>query len=239
MCTPLPLTPSSTVASAASAAAKSATGRRPPPKRKAAPAAGKRKKKASSEDAPSSAEPAPTNKGEEELQRQIEMAMLATGAAAGANDAPPRAPPAPPAPPAVPGGAWRRGREANGTPVCWVEVFAESGESTTPHKWLHVDPLYGWIDHPHRVEEAHARGQPLSYVVACMAGGVKDVTKRYCADVRATQRLRDEAWWQETIAPLRVSVSGLTAGGQAGVPAGRHGRQDGGFVKEVGCCERS
>lgn len=145
----------------------------------------------------------------------------------------------------APGGAWQRGREANGAPVCWVEVFVGGTEAGQSGRWVHVDPLYGWVDRPQGVEEAHARGQPLSYVVACMEGGVKDVTKRYCGDVRATQRLRDESWWQETLAPLRGRAGAVPVGERAGRRAvagnGHVDRKwdatDGGFVKQVraGC----
>ena len=43
----------------------------------------------------------------------------------------------------------------------------------------------------------------LAYVVAFANRGAKDVTQRYVASVLAAEKLRDNAWWEETLRPLR------------------------------------
>ncbi len=111
----------------------------------------------------------------------------------------------------------RDGQRVGGTDVDQQHALAQNNPGAQPptrRRWVHVDPVELWVDRPQHVENALARGQPLSYVIACMNGKVKDVTKRYCADVRATQKLRDESWWQETLAPLRMRLDNM--GGMGG-----------------------
>ena len=43
----------------------------------------------------------------------------------------------------------------------------------------------------------------MAYVVAFANRGAKDVTQRYVASVLAADKLRDNAWWDETLKPLR------------------------------------
>lgn len=82
----------------------------------------------------------------------------------------------------------------------WAEVFCGSAETG---KWIHVDPLLGWIDAPDKVEGAGVRPGGLAYVVAFASSGAKDVTQRYVGSVLAADKMRDNAWWEETLKPLR------------------------------------
>ena len=43
----------------------------------------------------------------------------------------------------------------------------------------------------------------LAYVVAFANKGAKDVTQRYVGSVLAADKLRDNAWWEQTLRPLR------------------------------------
>jgi hypothetical protein len=43
----------------------------------------------------------------------------------------------------------------------------------------------------------------LAYVVAFANRGAKDVTQRYTGSVLAADKLRDNAWWEQTLKPLR------------------------------------
>ena len=43
----------------------------------------------------------------------------------------------------------------------------------------------------------------LAYVVAFANRGAKDVTQRYTGSVLAADKLRDNAWWERTLQPLR------------------------------------
>lgn len=43
----------------------------------------------------------------------------------------------------------------------------------------------------------------LAYVVAFVNKGAKDVTQWYVASVLAADKLKDNAWWDETLKPLR------------------------------------
>lgn len=43
----------------------------------------------------------------------------------------------------------------------------------------------------------------LAYVVAFANQGAKDVTQRYVGSVLAADKLRDNAWWEQTLRPLR------------------------------------
>ena len=47
-----------------------------------------------------------------------------------------------------------------------------------------------------------------AYVVAFANKGAKDVTQRYVASVLAADKLRDNAWWEETLKPLRKNEVG-------------------------------
>lgn len=41
--------------------------------------------------------------------------------------------------------------------------------------------------------------------------GAKDVTQRYIASVLAADKLRDNAWWDETLKPLRKNEVGAVS----------------------------
>ncbi len=43
----------------------------------------------------------------------------------------------------------------------------------------------------------------LAYVVAFANKGAKDVTQRYVGSVLAADKMRDNAWWEHTLKPLR------------------------------------
>lgn len=43
----------------------------------------------------------------------------------------------------------------------------------------------------------------LAYVVAFANRGAKDVTQRYVGSVLAADKMRDKAWWEQTLKPLR------------------------------------
>ena len=57
----------------------------------------------------------------------------------------------------------------------------------------------------------HHRPGGLAYVVAFANKGAKDVTQRYVASVLAADKLRDNAWWDETLKPLRKNEVGAVS----------------------------
>jgi xeroderma pigmentosum group C-complementing protein len=59
---------------------------------------------------------------------------------------------------------------------------------------------------------AAAAASVLSYVVACVGGGAKDVTQRYASRWSACQKARtDDAWWDAALAPLRRREAAASA----------------------------
>lgn len=61
---------------------------------------------------------------------------------------------------------------------CWCELWC--GPQDTG-RWVHVDPVAGWLDKPAEVQSAAFKqlsAEPLSYVVAFANAGAKDVTQR-------------------------------------------------------------
>ncbi len=52
------------------------------------------------------------------------------------------------------------------------------------------------------------------YVIACNNGSVRDVTSRYLPDSTTVRKLRDAAWWDETVRTLKH----MQIGGPAGMP---------------------
>lgn len=84
-----------------------------------------------------------------------------------------------------------------------AEVSGAAGPDATGGRWVHWDAARGVVDGAGKVEGLVAgQGQGLRYVVACAGGGAKDVTKRYAALWSRVAPLRDEDWWQATLAPL-------------------------------------
>ncbi len=53
------------------------------------------------------------------------------------------------------------------------------------------------------IEICCCRPGGLAYVVAFANRGAKDVTQRYTGSVLAADKLRDNAWWEQTLKPLR------------------------------------
>ncbi|GAB4822170.1 hypothetical protein N2152v2_009216 [Parachlorella kessleri] len=99
---------------------------------------------------------------------------------------------------------------------CWAEVLCGPPDKA---RWVHVDPLTGWIDREGDVESLAPRGQPLTYVVAFAGGGAKDVTSRYSRSLLAAEKLRDSKWWEATLRPLRAKEVAATLTAAAGAGA--------------------
>jgi Rad4 transglutaminase-like domain len=84
--------------------------------------------------------------------------------------------------------------------LAWTEAFCGG---MADGAWVHVDAVAGHVDAAARVEEAKRAGPVAAYVVACLAGAAKDVTRRYVASWMRSLRERDEKWWVEALKPLR------------------------------------
>ena len=132
-------------------------------------------------------------KGDLELEQQLAMALESTAAAAAAGSAGAQAG-------GSPAGAGKGGAAGSGTTPAalatrpsggaafssrqpdagrhWVEVFCGSREAG---RWVHADPLTGWLDREREVEGLQPRGKPLTYVVAFMGGGARDLTSKCAA----------------------------------------------------------
>ncbi|GLI64108.1 hypothetical protein VaNZ11_007283 [Volvox africanus] len=172
------------------------------------------------------------NKGEEEFERQLQMALLATSmdpaagrqkqqAEAGADKAGEsgtgslrsqsrrggvgKA--------AGSGSVAGASSSGSGAPVgtamsvrpevvvnCWAEVYCGS---VARGRWVAVDVANGYVDRPELVDSATLRPTPVCYVVASERGALLDVTPRYCHNLLAAQRNRDEAWWATTAERLQ------------------------------------
>lgn len=82
----------------------------------------------------------------------------------------------------------------------WVEVYCGTAETG---RWVHVDPVAGWVDRAGDVEGLVPRGTALAYVVAFAGGGAKDVTRRYTSSFVAAEQQREGEWWDATLRPFR------------------------------------
>lgn len=137
----------------------------------------------STQQAPMPATAQPSNKGDKEFERQMQMALEAT-AAATKPPGPPEASSSTPknsaahtssslwrsalqesaslkAQKAADGHAWASATHQ--MPTFWVEVYCGSAATG---RWVPVDPLLGWLDAADRVDSGTARSRPLAYVVA-------------------------------------------------------------------------
>lgn len=183
--------------------------------------------------------PALRRRGDEELERELEMAMAATAAAAAAaaahraragSDAagPSAAGGLPPVPGGRGGGSlgqvaakqqeeWRRSGSGGGNGRAWSSGGARAPRcwaevycgSSATGRWVPVDCVANWWDRPDTVDKETARQQPLSYVVAVQGGAPKDVTRRYAANYMATLKHRDEGWWGATMRAVRLPSAHL------------------------------
>ena len=159
--------------------------------------------------------------GDDELERQLQLAMMAstvdTGKPAAKADAVAAGtavarPPAEASKGRSSVANWMRdaskrqrssgGQAATAGGAVWVEVFCGSASDGG---WLHVDPLTGAVDAPGSVEAAQRSGSVLAYIVAFLDGGAKDVTRRYCSSFMKSLKERDEKWWLPVCAPLRTA----------------------------------
>ncbi|PSC69590.1 DNA repair complementing XP-C cells-like protein [Micractinium conductrix] len=118
--------------------------------------------------------------------------------------------------------------------LVWVEVFCrevdEDGAESGDARWVHADPLTGWVGRERDVEANVPRErQPLAYVVALADGGAKDVTQRYTSSWLAAEKMRDEEWWRLTLAPLRQreEAARLASAANAGASPGGSALQAG------------
>ncbi|GIL45587.1 hypothetical protein Vafri_2789 [Volvox africanus] len=173
-----------------------------------------------------------SNKGEEEFERQLQMALLATSmdAAAGRQkqQAEAGADKAGEGGTGSSRSQFRRGgggkvagsgsvagasSSGSGAPVgtamsvrpevvvnCWAEVYCGS---VARGRWVAVDVANGYVDRPELVDSATLRPTPVCYVVASERGALLDVTARYCHNLLAAQRNRDETWWATTAERLQ------------------------------------
>lgn len=143
-------------------------------------------------------------RGDDEFERQLQMALLATreGGAVLATTEPgePGGPTTAPSPHSPCTSTPAAQRPAS---LFWAEVFFGSSSDGA---WVHADGFAGVVGAPAAVE-ASGRAKPtLGYVAAFLGGAVKDVTRRYAASYVKTLRARDEKWFAEVMKPLRSTV---------------------------------
>jgi xeroderma pigmentosum group C-complementing protein len=174
-------------------------------------------------------------KGDDEFQRELEVAMAATafeaaspeqqqqqqqqqqqGAGSGAAARSPAA-----ASPGGRGGARGAafGRHQAAVGRHWVEAYCGGGGGgggVDEGRWVHADPVAGWVDRAGDVEGLAPRGAALAYVAAFAGGGAKDVTRRYTSSFLGAERQREGDWWDATLRPLRAREA---AAGGGGAPA--------------------
>jgi hypothetical protein len=102
-----------------------------------------------------------------------------------------------------------RGAPAHIGWLLWAEVFCGGAADGG---WVHADPLVGLVNCAERVEAQQRAGPVITYVVAFYAGAAKDVTRRYCGSFMKSLKHRDEKWWLALLEPLhKLHVPGLTA----------------------------
>lgn len=150
--------------------------------------------------APQAASPPQQRRGDEEFERQLQMAILATkeDGAVGSSTATVSAPAA-----QRPGGSTPTPVPQRPASLFWAEAFCGSSSDGA---WVHVDGFAGIVGAP-GVVEASGRARPtVGYVAAFLDGAVKDVTRRYAASYVKTLRARDEKWFTEVMKPLRGTV---------------------------------
>jgi hypothetical protein len=143
-------------------------------------------------------------RGDDEFERQLQMALLATqedaARAAAAPSGARTAHTCTAEPASAPPVAAIAPRAAS---MFWAEVFCGS---VATGAWVHADGVAGNINRVHEVEAQGVVGPVLAYVFAFSAGGVKDVTRRYAASYVKSLRGRDEKWVADVLAPLRPQV---------------------------------
>lgn len=151
--------------------------------------------------------PATARVGDDEFERQLQMAMMATseeqkqrdarrGAAASTSRGSANR---------TTGGRYTVSASATKrtASMFWAEVFCGAQDTGA---WMHVDGVSGQVDRVAGVEASGRTGPVLSYVLAFTAAGVKDVTRRYTKDFQKCLKGRDETWFQEVVAPIRAKV---------------------------------
>lgn len=151
-------------------------------------------------------------RGDEEFERQLQMALMATqeDMRKSANTT---------SPAAAEGGGCHSGVATMHRPadpaastsavahrpasLFWAEVFCGSASDGA---WVHVDAYARAVGTPASVE-ASGRIQPgIAYVAAFVDGTVKDVTRRYAGSFVKALRARDEKWFVGALQPLRCKV---------------------------------
>lgn len=139
-------------------------------------------------------------RGDEEFERQLQMALLATKAGGALDSSISAASPPGEQRPDISTPASAPQRPAS---LFWAEVFCGSSSDGA---WVHADGFAGAVGAPGAVD-ASGRARPaVGYVVAFLDGAVKDVTRRYAASYVKTLRARDEKWFVEVMKPLRGTV---------------------------------
>lgn len=143
--------------------------------------------------------------GDEEFERQLQMAMLATSEEQKTRDAHVGGTAASSSGVSLAAATdrYKAVRPARSASMFWAEVFCGSQATGA---WLHADGVSGRVDKVAEVEASGRTGPVLTYVLAFTAAGVKDVSRRYAKDFERTLRGRDETWFAEVIAPLRAKV---------------------------------
>ena len=84
--------------------------------------------------------------------------------------------------------------------LAWTEAFCGT---VSEGSWVPADPCTGCVDAAGRVEEAKRAGPVPAYIAAFLAGAAKDVTRRYGSSWMRCLRERDEKWWCDIMTPLR------------------------------------
>eukprot|EP00892_Ulva_mutabilis_P007434 jgi/Ulvmu1/5062/UM021_0079.1 len=148
-------------------------------------------------------------RGDEEFERQLQMALLATkeDALVSASTASPAAGEqlggSGPATIHIPSDSTATAAAQRSASLYWAEVFCGAASDGA---WVHADAYAGVVGAPASVEACGRIAPALSYVAAFVDESVKDVTRRYAASFVKTLRARDEKWFTAVMQPLRSKV---------------------------------
>lgn len=137
----------------------------------------------------------PVRRGDEEFERQLQMALLATKES--------NVEPISGVKPKVENSARDNIPVQRPASLFWAEVFCGSSSEGA---WVHADAYAGVVGAPGSVENSSRVRPALGYVVAFLGGSVKDVTRRYASSYVKSLRSRDQKWFAEVMKQLRTPV---------------------------------
>eukprot|EP00798_Chlamydomonas_sp_ICE-L_P030865 gene30865-35909_t len=162
----------------------------------------------------------PTNRGEDEFERELQMAMMATATAAEVKKI----------------SAALFGKKAKKPPPAWPDLGSKPAAGSSDPSCDVGNPggcctcwaeVYCGDSEPDIVDSSATRTSPIMYILAVQSGQVKDVTARYSSSMLTVQKVRDSQWWSETVSILEgVQGPAMDDSGR-----GKHVGDDGGTVE--------